>query len=650
MKSRLEIMQQEQYLPYLGKPRSCVVCGSNFKKPWAQDGIFRAVQCGSCGMVWMDPFLSEEGLAKYYNNYIQYRLDHTAKMVQRDRMYELDADFLEQFVKRGAVLDVGCSAGYFLEKLNATFDKYGIEVDVKVVELAQQRSPLRDRIKLLRLGEDGFAAESFDAVTMRGVIEHVPHPDQSIARVAELLKPGGYFYITATPNIDSFCADVYREKWNLWDPYQHIYHFSVPTLTRLCRRFGLELVAQAYPYLETPYANPPEDHRRVLEDYKLIQDGRRSEINRNPAFWGNMLTVLFQKKGRRVPFISHQQSYMARFQQPDRCYVIAEAGLNHNGSVELAKKLIDVAVIAGADAVKFQKRTVDTLATKEVLNAPDERFPEFGATYGAIREHLEFSWDEYVELKAYCESKKIDFLCSAFDIQAADFLVRLGVESFKLASHTLTNLPLLRHVAKIGKPAILSTGMCEQEDIDTAVGIFADYNTPLVLLHCVSAYPTPPEQCNLAMMDALRERYGVPVGYSGHELGYLPTLASVTLGACAVERHITLDKTMTGFDHKISLEPDELIAMVRAIRVTGLTVGQGQKYISETEKITFNKYHVSAVAAQPIAKGTTITEGMVTYKNPGTGIAPKDAARIVGKIARQDILADTLLMVEMVES
>ncbi len=649
MKTRLETMDQTQYVPYLGTPRPCVVCGSNFKREWARDGIFVAVECNVCHLVWMDPFLSPEGLSKYYDNYIQYRLDNPIKMLQRDRMYELDAGFLQQFVKKGALLDVGCSAGYFLEKLNDEFEKNGIEFDSKAVEEAQQRGFLKDRIKIGRLGEDDFRAASFDVVVMRGVVEHLPEPDQSIARVAELLKPGGYFYITATPNVESFCADIYREKWNLWDPYQHIYHFSVPTLMRLCKRFGLELVAEAYPYVETPYANPPADHEQVLADYERIRAGRRDEVGKSPAFWGNMLTVLFQKKAPRRASAFTRHSALRKYNQPGKCYVIAEAGLNHNGSLTTAKKLIDVAATAGVDAVKFQKRTVETLAIGSVLDAPDDRFPEFGSTYRQIREHIEFGWNEYVELKAYTEHRGLDFLCTPFDIEAADFLLRLGAEAFKVASHNLTNLPLLRHLAATSKPTILSTGMCEQEDIDAAVAIYEEHLAPLVLLHCVSAYPTPPDQCNLAMMGALRERYGLPVGYSGHELGYIPTLASVAMGATVIERHFTLDKTMPGFDHKMSLEPDELIAMVRNIHLINAAHGHTQKHVTETERITLNKYHVSAVSREAIPAGTTITSEMITYKNPGTGIPPKDVHQLIGKVANQYIPADTLFRLDMVQ-
>ena len=329
--------------------------------------------------------------------------------------------------------------------------------------------------------------------------------------------------------------------------------------------------------------------------------------------------------------------------------VIAEAGLNHNGSVEMAKRLIDSAVLAGADVVKFQKRTVDKLAVGEVLDAEDGRFPEFGKTYREIREHIEFDADEFRELKDYCDQRGVEFLCTAFDTDAVDFLEALGVEGYKLASHSLGNLPLLEYVAEIGKPAILSTGMCDLGEIDTAVSIFTSREAPLLLLHCVSAYPTPMDKCNLSMINVLSERYDVPVGYSGHELGYLPTLAAVARGARAIERHITLDSAMMGFDHKLSLEPNQLFSMIRDIRDISATLGDGQKAVSDVEQITRDKYHVSMVSAVDIPAGAELTPEMVVYMNPGTGIPPKSAHSILHRKAAKDIKVDTLLSESMFE-
>ena len=329
------------------------------------------------------------------------------------------------------------------------------------------------------------------------------------------------------------------------------------------------------------------------------------------------------------------------------CYVIAEAGLNHNGSIDLAKKLIDVAHEAGANAVKFQKRTVDILATKNVLYAKDKRFPDFGNTYKEIREHLEFNFEQYKELKAYSENKEMDFIVTAFDQEAVDFLDQLKVNVIKIASHSLTNIELLEYLAKSGKKIIMSTGMAQLEEIDTAVNIFKESDCNLILMHCVSAYPTPLKECNLSMIDKLKQRYSLPVGYSGHEIGWLPTTIAAGMGAKAVERHYTLDKNMVGFDHKISLEPDELKKMVEDIRLIENIKGNGQKAVSKTEQITRDKYHVSMVSKRKIQKGEVLTQKLITYKNPGTGIPKKNEHLVIGKQAKTEIEEDILLSENM---
>ena len=325
------------------------------------------------------------------------------------------------------------------------------------------------------------------------------------------------------------------------------------------------------------------------------------------------------------------------------CYIIAEAGLNHNGSLNIAKNLIDVAVDSGANAVKFQKRTVSKLATNQILDATDDRFPEFGNTYREIREFIEFNKTEYLELKSYAKSKNIDFMVTAFDIDAVDFLEDVGVDSYKLASHSLTNLPLLEYLSKKRKPTILSTGMSYLDDIQLAVDIFEANNCPLSLLHCVSSYPTPFDECNLRMLDVLSKKFNIPVGYSGHEIGFLPTISAVARGAKIVERHFTVDKKMVGFDHKLSLEPHELKEMIKQIRDIEVILGDGVKDVSETELITSKKYHVSMISSERISKGSKLEESMIDYRNPGTGIPPKLAHLYFGKKAAVNIPADQII-------
>ena len=329
------------------------------------------------------------------------------------------------------------------------------------------------------------------------------------------------------------------------------------------------------------------------------------------------------------------------------CYVIAEAGLNHNGSINLAKELIDVACKAKANAVKFQKRTIDQLAIKTTLETSDKRFPEFGKTYKEIREHLEFDINQYKELKSYVESKGMDFIVTAFDIEAVNFLNQIDVDIIKIASHSITNTDLIEYIAKSNKKVIMSTGMAKLTEIDTAVEIFKKHNSSLLLMHCVSAYPTPLNECNLTMIKKLIDRYSIPVGYSGHEIGWLPTTIAVGIGARAIERHYTLDKRMMGFDHKISLEPNELEQMIKDIRLIETILGNGEKKVGKIEQITRDKYHVSMVSKRKIMKGEVLTRNLITYKNPGTGIPKKDEGLLIGKVAKYEIEEDILLMAEM---
>ena len=331
------------------------------------------------------------------------------------------------------------------------------------------------------------------------------------------------------------------------------------------------------------------------------------------------------------------------------CMIIGEVGLNHNGDLNMAKRLIDVAAKTGCDCVKFQKRTVSQLATKAVLDKKDDRFPNFGKTYRQIREHLEFDKSQYQDLLNYTREKRLIFLCTAFDIPAVEFLEQFDVSAFKVASHSVTNLALLQKLGKINKPVIMSTGMCDFTELDQAVEILKSSNVPLILLHCVSSYPQSPEESNLEIIKVLRDRYKVPVGYSGHEIGMLPTLISVGIGAVIVERHITLDATLEGFDHKLSLPPEELKELVKKIRLVETMLGVRTKAVGGQEQITRDKYHVSMVAARYIKGGEVITEDMITFKNPGTGIPPSKMDNVLNRRAKIDIKGDTLITLDQLE-
>jgi N-acetylneuraminate synthase len=267
------------------------------------------------------------------------------------------------------------------------------------------------------------------------------------------------------------------------------------------------------------------------------------------------------------------------------CYVIAEIGINHNGDIDLAKRLISVAVAAGCDAVKFQKRTVEVVYSPEELDKPRES--PFGATNGDLKRGLELDYYDYQEIDAYCRSSKIAWFASCWDEKSVDFIDRFHPPCYKIASASLTDDHLLRHTRATGKPVIVSTGMSTIDQIDHAVDVVGKEN--LILLHASSTYPAYYEELNLRAIPIMRARYGVPVGYSGHETGIPSTIAAVVLGACCVERHITMDRSMWGSDHAASLEPNGISRIVRDIRLVEQSMGDGVKRVYEREQPMIKK-------------------------------------------------------------
>ena len=267
------------------------------------------------------------------------------------------------------------------------------------------------------------------------------------------------------------------------------------------------------------------------------------------------------------------------------CYVIAEIGINHNGDIDIAKKLINVASGAGCDAVKFQKRTIDIVYSKEELAKPRES--PFGMTNGDLKRGLEFELEEYQEIDRYCREVKIDWFASCWDEASVDFIAQFKVPCFKVASASLTDDNLLRHTRKVGKPIILSTGMSTLQEVDHAVEVLGKQD--LALLHACSTYPAFYEELNLRVIDVLRDRYGVPVGYSGHETGLPSSVAATVLGACIIERHITLDRSMWGSDHAASLEPNGITRLIRDIRLIEKSMGDGVKRVLEREQPIIKK-------------------------------------------------------------
>lgn len=333
------------------------------------------------------------------------------------------------------------------------------------------------------------------------------------------------------------------------------------------------------------------------------------------------------------------------------CFIIAEAGVNHNGSLEMARQLVDVAVQAGADAIKFQtfkaEKVISSQAPKAVYQLQTTDTSE--SQLDMVR-HLELSFDAFRELYAYCQEKDILFMSTPFDEESVDFLVDLGVTVFKIPSGEITNLPFLTYVASKGKPMIVSTGMSYLGEVDTAVrSIEKTGNRDLVLLHCVSNYPADPADVNLYAMQTMSKAFNVPVGYSDHTLGIEVSLAAVALGACVIEKHFTLDCSLPGPDHQASLEPEYLITLVQGIRAVEASLGHGRKEPAKIESNTLAVARRSLVAAQDIQTGTVLTDNMVSTMRPGTGLPPAMRPYLIGRTVRTPIPAGALFTLEMLE-
>jgi N,N'-diacetyllegionaminate synthase len=331
----------------------------------------------------------------------------------------------------------------------------------------------------------------------------------------------------------------------------------------------------------------------------------------------------------------------------DKTFIIAEAGVNHNGSVEIAKRMIEVAKECGADAIKFQ-----TFKAEEVVSkyAPKAEYQK--QTTGEIESHLqmlkklELSFDDFIVLKEYCDKLGIMFLSTPFDFESIDFLNSLGLEIFKIPSGEITNLPYLEKIGKLRKKVILSTGMADLGEIEDALDILTSCGTKkedITILHCNTEYPTPYEDVNLLAMLTIKEAFKVKVGYSDHTPGIEVPIASVALGASVIEKHFTLDRNMQGPDHKSSLEPNELKAMVKAIRNVEKALGDGIKKPSPSEiknKIIVRR---SIVAKRNIKRGEIFNEENITVKRPATGISPMRWYEILGKTATRDYKEDEII-------
>lgn len=332
-------------------------------------------------------------------------------------------------------------------------------------------------------------------------------------------------------------------------------------------------------------------------------------------------------------------------------YIIAEIGSNHNGDMELAKKMIDTAKQCGADCVKFQSWSKDTIFSRKVYDdnyfLKDDYRNRTDYTLEEIVEEYSVGAKEHKELKRYCDTVGIDFASTGFSRHEIDMLVDdLDVPFVKVASMDVNNIPFLKYIASKGKPVVISTGLCGLSDINDAVTCLEENGCKeIIILHCVSIYPPKDEEVNLNNMDTFRQIYPYPVGYSDHTLGIVAPILSIAKGACIIEKHFTLDKDMAGWDHKISADPKELREIVSAAKAGYKMLGTTEIVVNEDEerRAAFQR---SIVAARPIRAGEKITEENIDFKRPGTGIPPKDYKAILGRTAKRDIPYDTLLQFE----
>ena len=329
--------------------------------------------------------------------------------------------------------------------------------------------------------------------------------------------------------------------------------------------------------------------------------------------------------------------------------IIAEAGVNHNGSVEMAKQLIDKAAESGADIIKFQTFKSEKLVSRSARQAEYQKKnigKDSDDSQLNMLKKLELSEQAHAELVSYCEQKGIKFFSTAFDLESISYLHTLHLGLWKIPSGEITNYPYIKKVAQYGEPVILSTGMCEITDISAAMDVLLTNGVKreqITILHCNTEYPTPYQDVNLRAMQEIKDKFNVKVGYSDHTNGIEVPIAAVALGATVIEKHFTLDRSLPGPDHKASLEPDDLKAMVSAIRHVENALGDGHKKISESEKKNIAIARKSIVAACPISRGDLLTEQNLTVKRPGTGISPMNWESVIGTKAVKDFQEEDLI-------
>lgn len=331
----------------------------------------------------------------------------------------------------------------------------------------------------------------------------------------------------------------------------------------------------------------------------------------------------------------------------NRTLIIAEAGVNHNGDINLAKQLIDAAAEAGADLVKFQTFNADRLVTRTAKKADyQNQSTDKNESQHEMLRRLELSPEMHQDLIAYCASRNIGFFSTGFDIESVDLLVSLGQDHFKIPSGEITNLPYLRHIGRLGKAVIFSTGMATMGEIEATIDVLEQAGTPrssITVLHCTTEYPTPMAEVNLRAMQSIHKAFSVAAGYSDHTSGIEVAIAAVAMGATVIEKHFTLDSNLPGPDHKASLEPEELKAMVTAIRNIEIALGDGIKRLTPSEARNKPVARKSLVASKAIKTGEIFSVLNITTKRPGTGISPMRWDEVIGRSATRDFSIDELI-------
>jgi len=327
------------------------------------------------------------------------------------------------------------------------------------------------------------------------------------------------------------------------------------------------------------------------------------------------------------------------------CYIIAEIGVNHNGNLELAKKLIDASVDCDVDAVKFQKRNLESLYRKAALDNPNSESQGFEILLGELKE-IELSENDYFEIVDYCKKKKITFLCTPWDIISVDFLEKLKTPAYKIASGDMTNLPLIKYISKTKKPMIISTGMSTLEEVEKMIDFVKSQNVPFVILHTNSTYPSPVDSLNLNLIPLYVEKFNVPVGFSGHETGIIGSITAANLGAVIIERHITLDKSMKGLDHSSSLEPDEFKELVSQIRLSEKAKGTAIKKMTRAEVLQREVVSKSLISAEDIEIDTIFSEQNIEVKGPEKGLSAQFYFDIIGTKSKRNIKKGEYLLDE----